>query len=238
MMDSTKITVQVTHQDYVQHRVFKPHNAKGRLPLVVFLHGAGDRESTPEQFWDTAEHVAHKLDYKENGFVVLVPQCKPGEIWNPHLIKGLIDTVVRDHSDVVDDDSVYLVGHSMGARGVWDTAFRYPHAFAGLVTIAGVGCYLLAHKIVHVPTMIVHGVMDRTVDMDESLRMHSALMAARKHLKEPKPPLHLITETFADHGSILADVFSENWVGSFIKNAKDYHALSLGEGEEQSLISL
>ena len=212
-----RICARVDFEQLIRCHLFLPDGPQQDLPLVVFLHGAGEREADGNKFEAVARNVANKLDYEKTGFAVLVPQCPPGEIWNPHIVYELIETVLDTNERILNE--VYLVGHSMGARGVWDTAFQYPDAFAGLVPVAGVGCYLLAHKIVHVPTMIVHGVMDNVVNIDESLRMHSALAAARKQTqtKRDTEPLFLITETFEDHNSILGMVFDQKLVSRFIK---------------------
>ena len=214
-----RVCARVDLEQLIRYHLLLPDGPQQDLPLVVFLHGAGDREADGNKFEAVARNVANKLDYEKNGFAVLVPQCPVGEIWNPHIVYELIETVLDTNERILNE--VYLVGHSMGARGVWDTAFQYPDAFAGLVPVAGVGCYLLAHKIARVPTMIVHGVMDNVVNIDESLRMYGALSVERKKNGQHKnAPLFLVTETFENHNSVLDMVFAEELVGKFIRNIK------------------
>ena len=108
-----------------------------KWPLIVFLHGAGERGADLNQL---KRHGPTRLIAEGKKFpaIVVAPQCKPEQIWNPHGVKGLADEIKRSHR--VDADRVYLTGLSMGGFGTWETAMEYPKEWAALVPISWLRC--------------------------------------------------------------------------------------------------
>lgn len=146
-----------------------------RWPLVVFLHGSGERGSQVEQ---VMRHGPPKLiaSGKAIPAIVISPQCQPGQIWNPHGVHALTQHLMQTHR--VDADRVYLTGLSMGGFGTWETAMEYPQTYAALVPICGgAGVrFVMAEKIKHIPVWIFHGEKDTVVEPAFSKRMNEVLI--------------------------------------------------------------
>lgn len=146
-------------------------------PLVVFLHGAGERGDDLKLL---KKHGPPKLidQGKDLGAIVVSPQVLAGQIWDPHGVKALTDAV--SSSLRVDRDRIYLTGISMGGFGTWETAISYPDTYAAIVPICGgTGVrWLLAERIEHLPAWIFHGGKDTVVTPDNSEKIHGALKKA------------------------------------------------------------
>lgn len=143
-------------------------------PLLVFLHGAGERGTDLELL---KKHGPPKLIAAGKKFdaIVVCPQVPTGNIWNEHGVKALTDEIIRTHR--VDTSRLYLTGISMGGFGTWDTALAYPDTYAAIAPIcggAGVG-FVMAERIKDLPCWIFHGDKDGAVSVDFSTRMHGAL---------------------------------------------------------------
>ena len=187
------------------YRLLKPAETKAgeKYPLVIFLHGAGERGVDNKKqlvwFWNdkkpnpmTRPEVA-----KEKAFVI-VPQCPDGkrfvevpwekgsykspEISEPlKLTLALIDSFIKDNP--IDPDRVYVIGMSMGGYGAFDAVQRRPELFAACVPICGAGDLSKAKEIAHVPVWAFHGDADTAVPVSGSREMIEAL---KKAGAEPK----------------------------------------------------
>lgn len=102
-----------------------------KLPLVIFLHGAG---------FDHSMWVLYSRWFSHHGYSVLAPDL-PGHGHSkgqPILtISGMADWVIR-LIEAAGATDARLVGHSMGALVALDAAARYPDNIKGLGLI-GVG---------------------------------------------------------------------------------------------------
>src|SRR5580698_5558238 len=84
---------QVLDADYL---LFLPDgygaDAKKRWPLILFLHGAGERGS---DIWKVAKHGPPKIDTTATNFpfIVVSPQCPGGQIWSNDLLLALLDQI-------------------------------------------------------------------------------------------------------------------------------------------------
>jgi predicted peptidase len=151
--------------------------AGGRWPLLVFLHGSGERG---EDLDVLIRNGPPKLIAEGRTFPAIVasPLAPDHAVWDPHAVQALVDELRQRCS--VDDDRVYLTGLSMGGYGVWDTLAAYPDTFAAAVPICGGGgaTFIVAERFAHVPVWIFHGAEDPEVPVAEAQRMHDALLAA------------------------------------------------------------
>ncbi len=151
--------------------------AKEPLPLVVFLHGLGERAPEIEK---VKKHGPPKLIArgKPFPFICISPQC-PAKSWWPKETKALVallDEIGAKYN--VDKDRVYLTGLSMGGFGTWALAIDQPKRFAAIAPICGKGDPAKVARIKHVPTWVFHGAKDRTVPLKASEDMVEALKAA------------------------------------------------------------
>jgi pimeloyl-ACP methyl ester carboxylesterase len=145
-------------------------------PLLVFLHGAGERGDDVEL---VKVHGPPKLIEagKKFPFIVVSPQLSLGEWWSPDMVAWLIRDLIA--SLRVDSERVYLTGLSMGGYGTWETASKYPELFAAIVPICGRGDPSSAWRLRHIPTWIFHGGKDGVVPIKHSDDMKKALKKYR-----------------------------------------------------------
>jgi len=154
-----------------------------RWPLMLFLHGAGERGS---DIWKVTTHgppkiVAQRHDFP---FILVSPQCPEGEIWSNDILLGLLDQIIRDYA--VDTSRVYLTGLSMGGYGAWSLGTAHPERFAAIVPICGGGdliTVLLSSKekaqaLKTLGVWAFHGGKDPVVPTYESQRMIDVLKKA------------------------------------------------------------
>lgn len=152
------------------------HDTSKRWPLILFLHGAGERGDDLEK---VKKHGPPKLIAAGTHlpFIVVAPQC-PADAWwesTPQVIAlaALLDDIQASHR--VDPDRVYCTGISMGGYGTWRLACEFPGRFAAVVPICGGGRPFLAKAMKDVPAWVFHGAKDPVVPLSESEKMVEAL---------------------------------------------------------------
>jgi predicted peptidase len=177
----------------LKYRLFKPEGVEGKLPLVLFLHGAGERGD------DNAAQTKHGVKaftarQAKNPHVLVAPQCPKGKKWNDvdwhaathrtpekpsepmALVMELLDVLPKELP--IDPARIYVTGLSMGGYGTWDLLSRRPELFAAGVPICGGGDETAAAKIAKVPQWIFHGDKDTVVKPERSRNMVEALKKA------------------------------------------------------------
>lgn len=153
-----------------------------KWPVVLFLHGAGERGSDVAKLYKHGPLKAVKAG-EEWPFFVIAPQCPEGMNWSAvepvvwELVQALLDT------ESLDRDRVYVTGLSMGGFGAFAMAARHPEEIAAIAPICGGGDPHSAEKIAHLPTWVVHGALDEAVSITESVQM---VLAMRKAGGEPR----------------------------------------------------
>lgn len=145
------------------------HNTES-WPLVVFLHGSGDRGNNPAVLREQGPLTL------ERHAIVAAPQCLPSNRWDPAAVMRFVEHVARTYH--VDRRRIYLVGYSMGGSGTWQTAAAYPELFAAIVPISGGGDPSKSTTIAHIPTWAFHGANDEVVPIKSSKRMIEAMRNA------------------------------------------------------------
>ncbi len=167
-----------------------------RLPLVLFLHGAGERGGDNEkQLKYLPTWLAEQEPRRRHPCFVLAPQCRQDERWvdvswaddesapqqpEPTLdlaaaVAAVDDVIARE---AVDTARIYLTGLSMGGYGTWDLATRMPERFAAILPVCGGGDERLAARIAALPIWCVHGDADTAVPVRRSRDMVAAVIAA------------------------------------------------------------
>lgn len=146
-----------------------------KWPLLLFLHGAGERGAQLER---VAIHGPPSLVAKGRHFpfIIASPQCPEGQVWSSDALHALLDDLVARYP--VDQDRIYCTGLSMGGYGTWDLAIARPERFAAIVPICGGGNFLLAGRLRNLSTWVFHGAKDDVVPLSESERMVRAIERA------------------------------------------------------------
>lgn len=194
-------TIQVEENGKPQlfrYRLLRPASVEpdSRYPLVLFLHGAGERGSdNAAQLKYLPTWLAEPAWRQQFPCFVIAPQCRSEHRWSafnwsdkkssPLAAEPTADLAAAIAtleevcgSEPVDLDRVYLTGLSMGGYGSWELAARMPERFAAVVPICGGGDEAQAAKLVKLPIWCFHGGADRVVPVERSRSMIAAIEAA------------------------------------------------------------
>ena len=182
-----KGSASVTVESEYKYLLYSPSNKElaqnGKLPLIIFLHGAGERG---DDLSLVKVHGPPKIveTNSEFPFIVLSPQCQKDKWWEAAALDLLIDEVISHHD--VDPTRIYLTGLSMGGFGTWDLAILRPDRFAAIAPICGgslTNSFEAPRQIKDVPTWVFHGAMDQVVPLEASSKIVKALRDAGSDVK-------------------------------------------------------
>ena len=143
--------------DYLLYLPENYNEQDKQWPLIVFLHGAGERGDDLDL---VKLHGPPMLaeEGRDFEFIIASPQC-PTSHWWPRRVEHvmvLIDELTETYQ--VDESRIYLTGLSMGGFGTWSTASAYPERFAAIA----VAVSLILQKILK---MYLFGLFMATVTM-------------------------------------------------------------------------
>jgi predicted peptidase len=146
-----------------------------RWPLLLFLHGSGERGDDPRavQIYGILKRLAEGEDLP---FIVVAPQCPAEQRWSASSLASLLDEVERHWQ--VDCDRISVTGLSMGGAGAWALAMLQPDRFAALAPVCGRGEPKSVAAIAHLPVWAFHGALDDVVPLQRSEEMVEALRRA------------------------------------------------------------
>lgn len=177
------------------YRERKPDNPDGDAPLVLFLHGAGERGNDNElQLKNCIMQGFASFKSELYDAVVLAPQCPAADGWvNCDWLKGEYDADEIDESAAleaaaklveariaqggVDKNRVYVMGLSMGGYGTWDILLRHGDLFAAGVPICGGADIAKALAYTEKPLYVFHGDADTQVPVSGSRNIVNAIRA-------------------------------------------------------------
>ncbi len=170
--------------------VFVPHDYTGDkdYPLILFLHGSGERGDDGER--PVKQGIGNAIKFKDGDkrfpFIVVFPQCRARGSWQaggPDAARALaiLDEVQKEYT--VDRKRVYLTGLSMGGFGTWSLAAADPQRWAAIVPICGGGEPETAVKIKDIPCWCFVGDKDSPTLVQKS---HAMIDALKKAGGEPR----------------------------------------------------
>lgn len=164
--------------------------ADRRWPLLLFLHGAGERAGNGIGLDAVKKHgVPKRLERKNTlPFIVVSPQC-PQDHWWPEyddVLIALVDEIIAQHP--VDPQRIYVTGLSMGGFGTWTLAALHPERFAAAAPVCGglpwhLDVQRAAQAMKTLPIWAFHGAKDDVVPLAETRRVVDALKQAGSHPK-------------------------------------------------------
>jgi predicted peptidase len=223
-----------------KYQVFIPDNwtPRQKWPVILFLHGSGERADDGLQQTDTGIGTAIRMDRSQVPAIVVMPQCRKNLWWvEPPMAELAIATLEAATKEFHGDTSrTYLTGLSMGGYGTWYLAQKYPGRFAALVVVCG-GIHpspatLKAHpelikwapedgpksyaeaasRIGKVPVWIFHGADDEIVPVAESQRMQAAMkqIGAEVHYTEYAGVKHVSWDKAYDDPKLFPWLFSKS----------------------------
>lgn len=142
-----------------------------KLPLVIQLHGAGERGHGKEELGRVDVHGFSKhLQTNDYECRFVMPQCPADTFWAARVesIVKFIEQIKAEYP--VDEERIYLTGLSMGGYGTWFTAMARPDLFAAIAPVCGGGMAWNAPTLT-MPVWAFHGVEDPTVSVNQSDEM-------------------------------------------------------------------
>jgi predicted peptidase len=170
------------YQIYIPPQIESEQN----LPVIIFLHGIGQRGSSGIVPTEGASGAVVRHYFAQVPAIVLLPQCRQGSYWSDPVMDLMMMNALAQTIEEFSADArrVYLIGVSMGGYGVWHFASHYPGKFAALVSICGGSSIRegdrfdsIAGKVGETPAWLFHGADDRIVPVSESRQIVKALEA-------------------------------------------------------------
>lgn len=143
-----------------------------KWPLVLFLHGAGERGDNLEKLKIHGPPMQASQGRKFP-FIMIAPQCPAEKWWFPNELSLFLDQIEKQYK--VDPDRIYVTGLSMGGYGTWALASYDPKRFAAIVPICGGGIPSYTKYFPHLPVWAFHGDQDSVVPLYKSEEMIEAL---------------------------------------------------------------
>ena len=144
-------------------------------PLLLFLHGAGERGSKLELVKINGPPKLIETG-KKFPFVVISPQCPQDTWWVPPALEAFIDSIQRRYR--IDSARIYITGLSMGGFATWELAERHPERYAAVIPVCGGGDTSRADQLRNLPVWAFHGAQDTVVPLSGSKDMIDAIKAA------------------------------------------------------------
>lgn len=180
------------------YRWLKPQAiAPGKhYPLVLFLHGAGERGTDNQAQLIHGTHLFLKPEVREKfPCFVMAPQCPPEKKWVEMAWDGDAGTAPAEASvplrlameamaqlakdNPIDDQRVYVTGLSMGGYGSWDCITRFPGKFAAAAPICGGGDEkTVTAEVAKTPVWAFHSEDDPVVRVVRTRNMVKAMREA------------------------------------------------------------
>lgn len=184
--------------DTLYYRYLQPENLRAgeKYPLVLFLHGAGERGNDNEaQLKHGSGLFLNPVNREKFPAFVVFPQCskkyfgpfvtEPSSLdgrrfpetleMGPFIaqVKGLLDYYMNKPE--IDKNRIYIIGLSMGGMSVYDLVCRFPDIFTAAVSICGSVNVQRLSKAKNVCFRIFHGEKDPAVPVECSRQAYEAL---------------------------------------------------------------
>ena len=139
------------------HPVKKP---KGKVPLIVLLHGAGGTKKKDISAFKDNRDVRWVMTPANSTYVakILVPHSRSH--WSPDALNKAVDHLLSTNDDI-DKDRIYCIGYSMGGLGTWNWAKHSPQRLAAIVPVAFIASQTDLKKLVNLPIWAMVGTADR-----------------------------------------------------------------------------
>jgi predicted peptidase len=192
----------VDNQDSLPYRMLYPadYDRNQRYPLVLFLHGAGERGSDNQKQLTHGASLFLTPSHRERfPCIVVFPQCPEDDYWSSvdidreqrpfaldfdynrpaqrplEMALQLTDQIIS--REAIDTQRIYIMGLSMGGMGTFEAIYHRPDFFAAAVPICGGGDALAYHeKSVNQPFWIFHGAEDNVVGVEHSITMYDRII--------------------------------------------------------------
>ena len=170
-----------TKSENIQYWLFIPTDESAKtedgFPLLVFLHGAGERGTNPEavKVHGPPKFCADPERAKTWRFITVSPQCPGVRFWSPAQMRLLIENICKEYP--VDKSRVYVTGLSMGGFGTWGLIAEASDLIAAAAPLCGGYDVSFAPKMAKTPIWAFHGNADGAVKYEYSKNLVDAIRA-------------------------------------------------------------
>lgn len=160
----------------INYIVYYPSKASTNLPVLLYLHGIGERGKNIEDVEKCAlPKYMNKFDIP---YIVVVPQCSDSNFWDYHLreVEKILKNIYKEYK--YDKKRMCILGSSMGAFGAWNYIMSRPDLFKGIISVSGgimlpIDQTLLPLK--DKAILIYHGSADDVIDVTLSIQAYEKL---------------------------------------------------------------
>lgn len=200
--------------DTLPYRILFPENydKSKKYPLVLFLHGGGERgKDNEKQLTHGVKVFLDPANRKNYPCIVIAPQCMEDSGWSSaqydrskmpiqfnfdytkpiskalFAVQELTNETIRNGS--VQKNSVYVTGLSMGGMGTYEIVYRNPGLFKSAAAVCGGGDPKLYNKkTARTKFWIFHGDVDGVVEVKYSKAMYARLQELKADVKYTEYP--------------------------------------------------
>ncbi|SDJ07451.1 carboxylesterase family protein [Chryseobacterium jejuense] len=169
-----ELNKEVKRQEKISYLLDYPKNSKENVPLIVFLHGSGERGNNLELV-KAHSPFTYKNLIKEP-VAILAPQCPTDSWWDTVSVYNLIKEIQKKHK--IDASRIYLTGLSMGGWGTLKLAMEHPEMFAAVASVCAPTDQVMTANIQQFKDLnmkIFHGGMDDIVLPENAFKFYQKL---------------------------------------------------------------
>ena len=209
--------------EIMPYRLYIPPSYDGTraYPMVLALHGLG---GTEDGFFGPNYRALPEAE--KRGYILVAPlgfRIDGGyggrgavHTRNQQLSEQDVMEVLRMVREryKVDDNRIYLLGHSMGAIGTWLLGPKYPDIWAALAPISGAGDPASVEKTRDIPEIVVHGDADTVVPVGSSRVMVAAMKKLGVEVKYIEVPGGTHSDVAAPNMPAIFDFFDAHRKGA------------------------
>ncbi|MGB1171418.1 MAG: alpha/beta hydrolase-fold protein [Flavobacteriaceae bacterium] len=214
------------------YRLLLPENydSSKQYPLILFLHGVGERGNDNELQLTHGSDFFLKNDVRKNfPAIVVFPQCSKNTYWakvksrQPYAFfkrkrKNEQLELVEEFINYVEDSfpirshQIYLGGLSMGGMGTLELVYRNPKKFAAAFSICGGAHSRWVRKLQHTPLWLFHGKKDQVISHEFSQQLYNGLLEKNAPVRFTSYPEHnhFIWNNALQENDLLEWVFSNS----------------------------
>ena len=183
----------------MKYQVYVPDTYDGHrsLPVILFMHGSGERGSDGLEQTQVGMPAQIRLHRDWFNAIVVMPQCPDDLVFRGAVAQAAFAAFKRSVKEFHGDrERLYVTGLSMGAYGVWQQIVDHPGVFAAAVAVSGgltpsadmANLYVgvkgddpyayVAQQTKGLPVWIFHGGQDDVVPTVQSRKLVAAMKAA------------------------------------------------------------
>ena len=184
---SEKFITNLAMQVSLKYHIYFPnnyHDSDTKFPLVLFLHGAGERGDNLRL---VEKHGIPKMI--NNGinfpFITVAPQCPKFQYWsepvNVKTLLLLVEEIIKKNK--VDIERIYATGLSMGGYGTLAIAKERPDLFSAIIPVCGGLDTTDIERLKDIPIWLFHGAEDKVVPVENSELIYDLLKPINPEIK-------------------------------------------------------